>query len=69
MVCLRHVGQREEDIQIRHRFGGLLNALDLEAAQNSDVNPKWLIKQCKEQKKPIPNIYMAIGDEDSLLGR
>ena len=41
---------------------------DLEAAQNSDVNPKWLIKQCKEQKKPIPNIYMAIGDEDSLLG-
>ena len=41
---------------------------DLEAAQNSDVNPKWLIRQCKEQKKPIPNIYMAIGDEDSLLG-
>lgn len=31
---------------------------DLEAAQNSDVNPKWLIKQCKEQKKPS-NIYMA----------
>ena len=24
--------------------------------------------ECKEQKKPIPNIYMAIGDEDSLLG-
>ena len=42
-------------------FGDLTKLLD------SDKNPKFLVKQLKAQGKPFPKIYMACGDQDSLL--
>lgn len=41
---------------------------DLDALQESDMNPKWMIKKLKEEGKDIPKIYIACGDQDSLLG-
>lgn len=40
---------------------------DLSKVAESDKNPKWLIKKLIEEKKDIPEIYMACGDKDSLL--
>ena len=42
-------------------FGDLTKLLD------SDKNPKYLVKQLKAAGKPLPKIYMACGDQDSLL--
>lgn len=40
---------------------------DLSAVLESDKNPKYLAKQMKSAGKQFPKIYMACGDEDSLL--
>ncbi len=40
---------------------------DLEAAINSDKNPKVLVEQMSKEGIPFPDIYMAIGTEDFLL--
>lgn len=40
---------------------------DLEKLLQSDKNPKYLVKKLKEEGKPLPKIYMACGDKDSLL--
>jgi len=42
-------------------FGDLSRLLD------SDMAPKWLVKQLKQAGKALPKIYMACGAEDSLL--
>ena len=42
-------------------FGDLSKILD------SDRNPKYLVRQLKKEGRPIPRIYMACGDADSLL--
>lgn len=41
---------------------------DLDQVLESDMNPKYLIRQLKESRAEIPEIYMACGTEDSLLG-
>ena len=46
---------------IRALFGDQSKLLE------SDCNPKYLIHQLKAAGKPIPRIYMACGDQDSLL--
>ena len=43
-------------------FGDLSKLLD------SDKNPKYLIKALKKAGKALPRIYIACGDQDSLLG-
>lgn len=40
---------------------------DLDQLLSGDKNPKYLVKRLKEEGKPIPKIYMACGDKDSLL--
>ena len=40
---------------------------DLSTVLESDKNPRWLVKQLKADSKKLPNIYMACGDQDSLL--
>lgn len=40
---------------------------DLTKLLNSDKNPKYIVKQLKAAEKPLPKIYMACGDADSLL--
>jgi len=47
----------------RHCFGELGETL-----MESDKNPQWLIRKLIREKKPIPDIYMACGDRDGLLG-
>lgn len=42
-------------------FGDLSKLLD------SDKNPKWLVKERKKAGKPLPKVYIACGDQDSLL--
>ena len=42
-------------------FGDLSKILD------SDKNPKYLVRRLKKEGRPIPRIYMACGDADSLL--
>ena len=42
-------------------FGDLSKLLD------SDKNPKWLVNEQIKAGKPLPRIYMACGDRDSLL--
>lgn len=42
-------------------FGDLTKLLD------SDKNPKYIARQLKAAGKPLPKIYMACGDKDSLL--
>ena len=42
---------------------------DLEAAIASDKNPYVLIRQHLEQKKAIPDIFMACGSDDFLLAK
>ena len=46
---------------MRACFGDLAQALD------SDKNPKYLVKQLKAAGKALPRIYMACGEQDSLL--
>ncbi len=41
---------------------------DLEKAEESNKNPKWLVKKLKEEGKDIPKIYLTCGLQDSLLG-
>ncbi len=41
---------------------------DLGRVAESDMNPKYLVKKLKEQGADFPQIYMACGDSDSLLG-
>ncbi len=41
---------------------------NLEQALESDVNPKYIVKQLKKQGAPLPKIYMACGSEDGLKG-
>ncbi len=41
---------------------------DLDKVLESDMNPKVLIKKLAKAGRPIPRIYMACGDKDSLLG-
>lgn len=40
---------------------------DLDAMQESDMNPKWTVKKLKADGKEIPTVFMACGDQDSLL--
>lgn len=40
---------------------------DLTKVLNSDKNPKWLIKKLLEEKKNIPEIFMACGTGDHLF--
>ena len=40
---------------------------DLSKLLESDKNPKYLAKQLKQEGKPLPKIYLACGDQDSLL--
>ncbi len=40
---------------------------DLEAAINSDKNPKVLVEKMAKEGTPFPNIYMAIGKDDFLI--
>ena len=41
---------------------------DLSKVTESDMDPKYLVKQLEKAGKPLPHIYMACGDKDSLLG-
>jgi putative tributyrin esterase len=41
---------------------------DLTKVADSDMNPKWLVKKLMEEKANMPQIYMACGDKDFLLG-
>lgn len=41
---------------------------DLSKVLESDKNPKYLIQQMKENGSEIPQIYIACGEEDNLLG-
>ena len=40
---------------------------DLSKVLESDKNPRWLVKELKKANKELPRIYMACGDQDSLL--
>ena len=40
---------------------------DLEEALINDRNPEVLVRQIKDQGKPMPEIFMACGDKDGLL--
>ncbi len=40
---------------------------DLSKLLDSDKNPKWLVKERKKAGKPLPKVYMACGNQDSLL--
>ena len=40
---------------------------DLAAAVTSELNPKILLERLQQENKEIPRIYMACGDQDSLL--
>ena len=41
---------------------------DLKEAADSDKNPTWLVKTLAKAKAVFPNIYIACGTEDSLIG-
>lgn len=41
---------------------------DLSQVENSDKNPVWLARKIKEAGQPLPEIYMAVGKSDGLLG-
>ena len=42
-------------------FGDLTKLLD------SDMNPKYIVRELKKAGKPIPSVYMACGVSDNLL--
>ncbi len=66
LICkeLAEKGRRKDDpippAMTRDIFGDTMNIL------KSDRNPEYQYQMLKEQGKPIPEIYMAIGTEDSL---
>ncbi len=41
---------------------------DLDKVLESDKNPKWLAKKLVEEGKELPEIYMACGTKDGLMG-
>ncbi len=40
---------------------------DLSKLIGSDMDPRWLVQQLNMEGKPLPDIYMACGEQDSLL--
>ena len=40
---------------------------DLDKLLESDMNPRWLVKEMVKEGKEFPEIFMATGDQDSLL--
>lgn len=40
---------------------------DLSTIEESDMNPKWLVKQLIAKGAKLPEFYMACGQDDSLL--
>lgn len=69
-MVVDHIAERTDDVPFfidsrsfaRSIFG------DLDKAEESDKNPKWLVKRLKEEGKDIPKIYLTCGLQDSLLG-
>ena len=51
----------------RNEVKRYLYGQDLEAVAVSTKNPKYMVKELIENKKNIPNIYMACGTEDFLF--
>lgn len=41
---------------------------DLSVVMTSDKNPEWLVKKLSEEQVELPEVYLACGTEDSLLG-
>ena len=41
---------------------------DLDVVLESDKNPKYLVEQLKKEGAQFPEIYMACGDADGLMG-
>ncbi|HJC91247.1 MAG TPA: esterase family protein [Candidatus Mediterraneibacter excrementigallinarum] len=68
-MVVDHIAERTDDVPFfidsrsfaRSIFG------DLDKAEESDKNPKWLVKKLKEEGKDIPRIYLTCGLQDSLL--
>ena len=68
-MVVDHIAERTDDVPFfidsrsfaRSIFG------DLDKAEESDMNPKWLVKKLKEEGKDIPRIYLTCGLQDSLL--
>lgn len=68
-MVVDHIAERTDDVPFfidsrsfaRSIFG------DLDKAEESDKNPKWLVKKLKEEGKNIPRIYLTCGLQDSLL--
>lgn len=68
-MVVDHIAERTDDVPFfidsrsfaRSIFG------DLDKAEESDMNPKWLVKKLKEEGKNIPRIYLTCGLQDSLL--
>ena len=68
-MVVDHIAERTDDVPFfidsrsfaRSIFG------DLDKAEESDKNPKWLAKKLKEEGKNIPRIYLTCGLQDSLL--
>ena len=68
-MVVDHIAERTDDVPFfidsrsfaRSIFG------DLDKAEESDKNPKWLAKKLKEEGKDIPRIYLTCGLQDSLL--
>lgn len=42
---------------------------DLTKVADSDMDPEWLAKKLAQEKADIPEIYMACGEKDLLLGK
>lgn len=40
---------------------------DLKKVQDSDMNPRWLVKKLKDEHVKLPKMYLACGTEDPLL--
>lgn len=40
---------------------------NLSKVKNSDLDPKWLVKQLSEKGAELPKVYLACGTEDGLL--
>ncbi len=63
---IAETGKRKDGVMpeamIKEVFG------DPEKLLESDKNPEYLFKKCRELNKPVPRIYLAIGTEDGLYG-
>lgn len=42
---------------------------DLHKVADSDRNPKWLARKLAEEKASLPKVYIACGQQDSLLAK